>query len=57
MELPQFSLSLFINSWRSLEKMSKQYQYECTLIFSVIWLGMIQLKYNSFNADMGIQMM
>ena len=27
------------------------------LIFSVIWLGMIRLKYKSFDTDMGIQMM
>ena len=41
--------------------MSKQflykYQYQCILIFSVIWLGMIRLKHNSFDNDMGIQMM
>ena len=34
-----------------------KHRYQCTLIFSVMWLGMIRLKYNSFNTDMGIQMM
>ena len=55
----EFPLSLRIHSWPSLGKISKQflYKYQCTLIFSVTWLGMIPLKYNSFDTDMGIQMM
>ena len=32
-----------------------KYQYQCTLIFSVIWLGMIRLKCDSFDTDMGIR--
>ena len=42
-------------------KVSKQflykYQYQCMLIFLVIWLGTIQVKYNNFDTDIGIQMM
>ena len=60
-ELKQFSLSLCIYSGLSLVKMSKQflykYQYQRILIFSVIWLDMKRLKYNSFDTDIVIQIM
>ena len=60
-ELKQFSLSLCIYSELSLLKMSKQflykYQYQHILIFSVIWLDMKRLKYNSFDTDIVIQIM
>ena len=52
-----FSLSLCIHFLPSLGKVSKQFLYKFILIFSVIWLGMIRLKYRSFKTDMGIQMM
>ena len=57
---PSF-LSLCIHSRPSFGKVSKQflykYQYWCILIFSVIWLGIIRVTYNSFDTDMGVQMM
>ena len=34
-----------------------KYQYQSILIFLVIWLGVIQLKYKSFDTDMGSQTM
>ena len=53
--------NLCIRSGPSLGKMSKQFQYKYRyqriLIFSVIWLGMMQLKYNSFDTDIRIQIM
>ena len=54
--LPQFSL--YIHSGLLLRKISKQFPYisiSTFLIFSVIWLRMMRLKYNSFDADIGIQ--
>ena len=39
------------------KKVPYKYQYQCILIFSVIWLAVIRLKYNSFDTDMEIQMM
>ena len=46
---PVFSRSLCVHFRPSLGKVSKQflhkYQYQCILIFPVIWLGMIRLKY------------
>ena len=58
---PVFPLSLCIHSRASLGKVFRQflykYQYQCILIFAVIWLRMIRLKYNSFDIDMGIQIM
>ena len=57
----QLSLSFCIHSGPLLGKMFKQflhkYQYQSILIFLVIWIRMIRLKYNSFNTDMGSQMM
>ena len=57
----QFSLFFCIHSGSLLWKMFKQflykYQYQGILIILVIWLGMIQLKYSSFDTDMGSQMM
>ena len=43
-------LSLFVYSfsaiaWRSVQTVLYKYQYSCILIFSVIWLGTIRLKY------------
>ena len=57
---PSFlSLCVFILGHRL--GVSKQflykYHYQCILIFSVIWLGMIRVKCNSFDTDMGIQIM
>ena len=48
--------SVFVySSQPSLGKMSKQflykYKYQCKLIFLVIWLGIIRLKYNSFDTE------
>ena len=52
---------LCIHFQSSLGKVCKQflykYQFQAILIFPIIWLGMIRLKYNSFDTDMGIQMM
>ena len=54
-------LSLCIHSGPPLEKVFKQflykYQYQSILEFSVIWLGMIRIKFHIFGTDMGIWMM
>ena len=52
---PVFSLfvhSFWAIAWENVETISLQIS-----IFSVIWLRMIRLKYNSFYTDMGIQVM
>ena len=53
-----FVYSFSANAWESKQFLYK-YQYQCILIFSVIWLGIKWLKYRVtvFNTDMGIQMM
>ena len=60
LNFPSF-LYLCIHSGPSLVKMSKQflykYRYQRILIFSVICLGKMRLKYNSFDTDIGIQIM
>ena len=54
-------LSLCIHSGSWLGKIYKQFlyknQYQFIFILSVIWLGMMQLKYNSSDNDIGTQMM
>ena len=49
--------SLSAIAWESDQQFLYKYQYQCILIISVICLGMKRLKYNSFNTDMGFQMM
>ena len=54
-------LSLCIHSGSWLGKIYKQFlyknQYQLIFILSVIWLGMMRLKYNSSDNDIGTQMM
>ena len=48
---------LQMNQTSPVSSLFLKYKYQFILIYSVIWLGMIGLKYNSFDTDMGIQMM
>ena len=53
-ESPSNLLTMFS---KQMKVIPSKYQYQCTLIFSVIQVGIIRLEYNSFDTDMGIQMM
>ena len=56
-----FSLSFCIHPrpllWKIFKQFRYKYQYQSILIILVICLGMILLKYSSFNTYMGIRMM
>ena len=47
--------SLLVIAWEMSKQFLYKYQYQCILIFLVVWLGMIRLKHYSFDVDMGIK--
>ena len=53
------SLCIHSGSWlgKTYKKFMYKNQYQFIFILSVIWLGMMQLKYNSSDNDIGTQMM